>query len=404
VVTIAGGSATFANAGVGNGKIVIATGLTIDGADALNYTFNSSATTSANITATVFTRRVFYNGSGYENNAGANTPAGVNAALDTSKVLIRSGATTQVTGFDNVSNYSRGINGVVLDIAGLTASSLSASDFIFRVAPAGTRGNVLANPSSWPSIPSPLIPTIPTPSISVTAGTATDPGRVRLEWPDNVIQNTWLQIIVKANPSTTGLSSPQTFYMGHALADVNGATGADVAYRVLSNDLTAVQQGISANVVSVNDVRDVNKDRRILSSDYNFVQPRVNANILLRNIQIPAEGSTNEGSAGSGGGNGGGGGGGGELPETGPLVGTSAVSLMSAQSGGSQGMVKEKLGTGEGAGLLILPGNSGDNRPTSLETSASTAAVKKAMIDPSKGIVDDVFAGLAQEELRKFFI
>jgi hypothetical protein len=225
-----------------------------------------------------------------------------------------------------------------------------------------------------------------------------------LEWPDNVIQNTWLQIIVKANPSTTGLSSPQTFYMGHAMADVNGATGADAAYRVLSNDLTTVQQGIAAGTVPVSDVRDVNKDRRILSSDYNFVQPRVNANILLRNIQIPAEGSANEGSAGSGGGNGGGGSGGGELPETGPLVGTPAVSLMSAQSGGNLETVKDKLGTGGGAELTILSMNPGDNWSPSLGSSVSTVAVEKSTIDPSNEIVDDLFAGLAKEELGKFFL
>ena len=58
-----------------------------------------------------------------------------------------------MTGIENVSNYNRGIEGVVLDIARLKVSSLPASDFIFRVAPSGTRGNVIANLKSWPSTP-----------------------------------------------------------------------------------------------------------------------------------------------------------------------------------------------------------------------------------------------------------
>jgi len=47
----ASGSASFSNKNVGTGKTVTATGITLDGADAGNYTVNSSATATANITA-----------------------------------------------------------------------------------------------------------------------------------------------------------------------------------------------------------------------------------------------------------------------------------------------------------------------------------------------------------------
>jgi hypothetical protein len=82
-----------------------------------------------------------------------------------------------------------------------------------------------------------------------------------LEWANNAIQNTWLQIIVKAN-ANTGFTTLQTFYIGHAMAEVNGVA----AYRVTGADLSLVQCGMS----------------------------------------IPVAGSVNEGSAGSGGDGGGG--------------------------------------------------------------------------------------------------
>ncbi|MEZ0262442.1 MAG: YDG domain-containing protein, partial [Alphaproteobacteria bacterium] len=44
------GAATFADKNVGNGKTVTVTGINLNGADAGNYTFNSTATTTANIT------------------------------------------------------------------------------------------------------------------------------------------------------------------------------------------------------------------------------------------------------------------------------------------------------------------------------------------------------------------
>jgi hypothetical protein len=50
VVTYVGGTATFSDKNVGTGKTVTATGLTLSGADAGNYTVNTTATTTASIT------------------------------------------------------------------------------------------------------------------------------------------------------------------------------------------------------------------------------------------------------------------------------------------------------------------------------------------------------------------
>src|SRR6266568_2447217 len=51
VVSLTGGTATFADKYVGNGKIVTLTGASLSGLDASNYVLDSVATTTANITA-----------------------------------------------------------------------------------------------------------------------------------------------------------------------------------------------------------------------------------------------------------------------------------------------------------------------------------------------------------------
>ena len=51
VVSLTGGTATFDDKTVGNGKTVTLTGASLSGADAGNYVLDSVATTTANITA-----------------------------------------------------------------------------------------------------------------------------------------------------------------------------------------------------------------------------------------------------------------------------------------------------------------------------------------------------------------
>jgi hypothetical protein len=275
-VSYVGGTASFSDSSVGVGKLVTAIGLTLSGVDSPNYSVNSSATTTANIQndglATITNVQVFYKNSGF---------TGVPAALDSNKTLLRSTTTTQVTSFANVINYSRGINGLVLDVAGLAAASLSASDFIFRVAPAGASGAV--DPNTWLAAPTPTL-------IDVTTGNATTAARVRLEWADEAIMNTWLQIIVKAN-ANTGLINREVFYLGHAYGEVDGVA----PYRLSTIDVGLVRAAVGNAIVSVNDVRDFDKDRRITTTDVGLMRARVNNNVLLNNITIPAAGSSGEG-------------------------------------------------------------------------------------------------------------
>jgi hypothetical protein len=240
---------------------------------------SSTVTFSIAALVTVTNRKIFYNGSGFE------STGGVDGALDSGKQLLKASTSAQTTTFANVINYSRGINGVVLDVAGLAASSLTVDDFTFRMSPQGASGT--QNPSSWVSAPAPT-------AIDVTA-TAGQPSRVRLEWADGVITNRWLQIIVKAN-ANTGLIERDVYYLGHALGEVNGVA----PYRLTSADLSGVQGSISTAIVSITDMRDVNKDRRITSADLSFLQSRISNSVLIGNITIPASGDGGEGEGGLG--------------------------------------------------------------------------------------------------------
>ncbi len=221
------------------------------------------------VVATIASQAILYGNSTFES-------ISTSAAMDTGKTMLQAGSSPLETTSANVSGYSRGLNGVVIDVTGLTSATLTSSDFVFRVAPAGAAG--LVNPSSWASAPAPAQIV----SIPGNAGTA---GRIQLKWADNAIQNTWLQIIVLAN-ARTSLATPVVFYVGSAIGDVNGP--ASGVYRTTVADMVMVQSALSAAAVPVTENRDVNKDGLINAADVSFVQSRVSSAILLRTIIVPA--------------------------------------------------------------------------------------------------------------------
>ena len=122
----------------------------------------------------------------------------------------------------------------MVDIADLAnPAGLSVADFEFRV------GNS-ANPAAWPLLG--IDPAQITVAVRPGAGTAGS-DRVTILFPDGAIQNTWLQVTVKAT-AATGLATPDVHYWGHMLGetgDVVGDTLVDSydAAGVLANPHTA---------------------------------------------------------------------------------------------------------------------------------------------------------------------
>ena len=70
-VSYVGGTATFADKNVGTGKTVTGTGLGLAGADAGNYTVNTTATTTADITAAALTGSITAANKVYDGNTAA---------------------------------------------------------------------------------------------------------------------------------------------------------------------------------------------------------------------------------------------------------------------------------------------------------------------------------------------
>ncbi|MEQ1825283.1 MAG: SdrD B-like domain-containing protein [Pirellula sp.] len=244
-----------------------------------NVTVTITANDGVNTTAVSFVlnalvnvtnRAIYYKGSSF-------AAGGVNIAraLAPNKILAESGATPLTLSFANVSNYTRGINGIVFDIAGLASTNLTVADFGFRMSPTGLFDATANPPSSWLAAPPPS-------AIVVSPGNATTAARVRIEWADNAIINRWLQIRIAAN-GNTGLSVPKTYYIGHLYGEVNGVI-TNSSYVVNSADLSAVLPALGTAPLSSS--RDVDKNGVMQNADLVAVRNATKSGFVLRNITI----------------------------------------------------------------------------------------------------------------------
>ena len=196
--------------------------------------------------ATVEGRHIFYNNSKFD---GQNTAANVDdhAAIASDKVALSAGETAS---FANYTSFSRGINGIMVDLEGAAdASLISATDFAFRVSTDGVVWrDVVPAPTSVTTLP------------VVVDGKNLD--RVTIVWDDNEIENKWLEVTVAANSATTGLTSPDVFYFGNAI----GETGDDPANaNVDVRDVIAVRAnatGIGV-VAALENPHDLNRDGHV---------------------------------------------------------------------------------------------------------------------------------------------
>jgi probable HAF family extracellular repeat protein len=260
-----------------NGLVPAGSGWVLTEARAINdngsivgFGINPSGATHAflltpNVTA-VTTRRVFYNNSAFDgNNPAAN--AADDAAVTTDKVALLPGGTAT---FANYTSYSKGINGIMIDFAGMPSAPLAAADFTFRV------GND-STPNDWAVGPAPSAVVMR--ALPVGANTS----RVEIVWPDGAIRNTWLQVTVKANEKT-GLAAADVFYFGNAVGESgNKPTDAKVTFA----DEAGARAHPGANV-PVTNRWDYNRDRRVNVTDQLIARRnRTTATTALRLISPP---------------------------------------------------------------------------------------------------------------------
>lgn len=195
--------------------------------------------------------------------------------IDRAKALAKEQHDPQTLGFDNVINSAHGINGLQFNIQNLQSSSLTASDFVFRMSPQGafTEGEHPAD--DWDIAPAPS-------SITVTEGKQS---QVLIQWPNNAIENRWMRVTLKAN-ANTGLAQSETYYIGHLLGETTGLEGNGI-YSVSFSDIIPIRSDVGSSV-DASSINDIDKDGLVSFSDIGAM--RSNVGTQLTNITVSSSG------------------------------------------------------------------------------------------------------------------
>lgn len=213
--------------------------------------------------AMVLARRVFYNNSAFDNNNPAADVADDGAIATDKSALTRGQAT-----FANYTSYSKGINGIMIDVSTL-GGTLSASDFAFRV------GNA-ATPSQMTTLA-----TLPQISVRPVVGSNSS-DRITLTWADGTIKNTWLEVTLKATPNT-GLTAADVFYFGNAI----GETGGEANARVDGTDVTKIRTNQSGlGVANILNVYDIDRSRKVDGTDLTLARENQSGLTPVKLLQV----------------------------------------------------------------------------------------------------------------------
>ncbi len=232
-----------------------------DGTNVSNVTFSLTAYT------TIATRGIQYVGA---------TGASASTSLATDKVPLLPG---QSSTFANYTNYSRGLNGLAIDVVGLPAS-VTNSQLAASLQFVNWDGIDVAG---FVALPGAAIPTV-----AIVGGGVAGSTRVQITFPDNTLQNTWLRVTVVAN-TDTGLAANDVFYFGNVLGDFNVDNTA-TRIRVNELDTSAVRnnQSTGSNSVGVTNIYDVNRDGRVNAQDTSFVRNNQQTSGIVAPITAPS--------------------------------------------------------------------------------------------------------------------
>ncbi|KKL98418.1 hypothetical protein LCGC14_1824630, partial [marine sediment metagenome] len=219
--------------------------------------------------AEIVGRHIFYNNSVWDGNDTAINESDDDAiALD--KEALLPGITAS---FENYTSYSRGINGIVIDVLSL-AGEPTINDFQFLV------GNN-SDPDGWVPAPQPEL-------IEMRERAGDDEtDRVMIVWSDNAIEKQWLQVTVKANENT-GLAKPDIFYFGSAPGEAGNNS---VNTIVNATDEIAARnfQHSAVDKALIDDPYDYNRDSLVDGTDQIIAREnQTNPLTMLRLITAPA--------------------------------------------------------------------------------------------------------------------
>jgi hypothetical protein len=247
VATLAGAATSFDDTDVTPGAQYFYTVRAIDLAGSSPRSNELSVTVPV---ATIVANSVFYNGSKYDGQNGSSNLTDTGAVAPDKEALLPGRTPT----FSNVTSYSKGINGVIIDVANLD-NLPRFEDFSFRV---GTDGD----PAQWAVAPAPTY-------INTYPGRG--PGgstQITIIWDDNAIQNQWLQVGLLANDHTR-LPSDDVFYFGNLIGETNGDG------RVNALDLGQVKRLLNTDA-AIDSPVDFNRDGRVNALDLGIVKRYLN--------------------------------------------------------------------------------------------------------------------------------
>ena len=215
--------------------------------------------------ASVAGRQAFYNNSAPDGRDPSAT-AGDDRAVAPDKAALLPGARAT---FANVTSYTRGINGVMVDLRGAWGA-VSAKDFGFKA----------GSGASWADAPPPSI-------LTVRPGAGTGGSdRVTLIWPDGAVRNTWLRVTVKANDST-GLAADDVFWFGNLTGETGEAVSAG-RLTVNAFDLVATRRRRSARATGLTSAYDFNRDGRVNALDVAAAKANQGKTLALDGPTAPA--------------------------------------------------------------------------------------------------------------------
>ncbi|MGD0655260.1 MAG: hypothetical protein ABSA16_13015 [Thermoguttaceae bacterium] len=228
---------------------------------------SGTALVSVSLLAAIAGRMVFYNNSKFDAVSDDNA-----IATDKSALLPGQSAT-----FVNYTSYSRGINGIMVDIKNLAnPTGLNATDFQFKM------GND-DNPDGlgWTLAPAPI-------SVDVRQGQGIGGSdRVTIIWDEetgNSIKNKWLQVTVKAN-TNTGLSAADVFYFGNAM----GESGDNSANAVVDaqDEINSRANKTGFTAAAITDHYDYNRDGKVNATDDLIARHNPSGSTPLQLIAAP---------------------------------------------------------------------------------------------------------------------
>jgi hypothetical protein len=220
---------------------------------------------AAGVDAAVAARHIFYNHSAFDGANPSPNPADDNAIAPDKTPLLPG----QPPSPAHYSTFSHGINGVMIDVAGL-ASAPAAEDFVFRVG--GSPGA-----STWTTATPPT-------SITVRAGAgANGSDRITVIWPTGSVRNQWLQVTL-LETDRTGLPAPDVFYVGNLVGDTSDAPlGATARVSAMDVVRTRADRTARRTTVGLGSRSDHNRDGRVNAKDLLLVR---------RNRALPGRGGT----------------------------------------------------------------------------------------------------------------